>query len=92
MQERRFLPCGGSISDKYNVKIMNRAMRDLDQIYDYIAMTILRNSPMKGSRLLRRHGNVRRYETDSTAPEHLGRAGVFLFFARLRQLPKHGIF
>ena len=65
--------------DKYNVKIMNRALRDLDQIYDYIAMTILRNSPMKGSGLLRRHGNVRRYETDSTAPEHLGRAGVFLF-------------
>lgn len=27
--------------DKYSVKLMNRALRDLDSIYDYIAHTLL---------------------------------------------------
>lgn len=32
--------CGGSILDKYEVRLLNRAMRDLDDIYGYIARTL----------------------------------------------------
>lgn len=33
-------PCGGSILDKYEVRLLNRAIQDLDDIYDYISKTL----------------------------------------------------
>lgn len=32
--------CGGSILDKYAVQLLSRAVRDLDEIYGYIARTL----------------------------------------------------
>ena len=40
MPEKRSLLCGGSILDKYNVKLLSRALHDLDGIYTYIAKTL----------------------------------------------------
>lgn len=36
-----WLPCGGSTLDKYEVRLMNQALRDLDDIYAYIAGNLL---------------------------------------------------
>lgn len=33
-------PCGGSILDKYEVRLLGRALQDLDDIYGYIARTL----------------------------------------------------
>lgn len=33
-------PCGGNILDKYEVRLLNRALQDLDDIYGYIARTL----------------------------------------------------
>lgn len=33
-------PCGGSILDKYEVRLMNQALQDLDEIYGYIASNL----------------------------------------------------
>ena len=38
--EKRSLLCGGSILDNYSVKLLSRALRDLDGIYAYIAKTL----------------------------------------------------
>lgn len=40
-QERPFLPCGGNTLDKYEVKLLSKALRDLDGIYAYIANNLL---------------------------------------------------
>ncbi len=37
MQEKHYQHCGGSTLDKYEVKLMPKAFRDLDDIYWYIA-------------------------------------------------------
>ena len=41
MQEKRCPVYGGSILDNYVVKLYARAYRDLDEIYAYIAYTLL---------------------------------------------------
>jgi plasmid stabilization system protein ParE len=41
MQGKPFPLCGGSILDKYDVKIYARAYRDLEGIYTYIAENLL---------------------------------------------------
>lgn len=41
MQKRLFHLYGGSILDKYTVKLMLRAYQDLDEIYLYIAETFM---------------------------------------------------
>ena len=41
MQRKFSLPYGGNTLDKYSVKLMSRAQRDLDGIYAYIAQTLL---------------------------------------------------
>ena len=33
-------PCGGNILDKYEVRLMNQALQDLDEIYGYIASNL----------------------------------------------------
>ena len=33
-------PCGGSTLDKYEVRLMNQALQDLDEIYGYIARNL----------------------------------------------------
>ena len=33
-------PCGGSTLDKYEVRLMNQALQDLDEIYGYIASNL----------------------------------------------------
>ena len=35
-----FLPSGGSTLDKYQVRLMNQALQDLDEIYCYIARNL----------------------------------------------------
>ena len=41
MRKRHLARLEGSILDKYRVKLMARALRDLDSIYAYIAKTFL---------------------------------------------------
>lgn len=43
-------PCGGNTLDKYKVKILSKALRDLDGIYAYIAKNLL--EPGTASRLV----------------------------------------
>ena len=33
-------PCGGNTLDKYEVRLMNQALQDLDEIYGYIARNL----------------------------------------------------
>ena len=40
-QWKRWQHCGGSILDKYSVKLMSHAVNDLDSIYEYIAGNLL---------------------------------------------------
>ena len=41
MPDRLWTPCGGNTLDKYEVKILSKALRDLDSIYTYIARSLL---------------------------------------------------
>ncbi len=41
MPERHWPLCGESILDKYALRILSRALRDLDGIYAYVARTLL---------------------------------------------------
>lgn len=41
MPAPHWLPCGGSILDKYEVRLMHQALQDLDEIYGYIAGSLL---------------------------------------------------
>lgn len=49
MQGRLFLLYGGNTSDKYVVKLYTRAYRDLDDIYTYIAETLLERGAIRRS-------------------------------------------
>ena len=40
MRAALFLHCGGSTLDKYEVKLLSRALRDMDGIYGYIAQSL----------------------------------------------------
>ena len=40
-QERRWPLYGGNILNKYSIKLLTRALRDLDDIYAYIAKALL---------------------------------------------------
>lgn len=41
MPGQLWTPCGGNTLDKYEVKILSKALRDLDSIYAYIARSLL---------------------------------------------------
>ena len=41
MPDQLWTPCGGNALDKYEVKILSKALRDLDSIYAYIARSLL---------------------------------------------------
>lgn len=41
MPGQPFLPFGGRILDKYEVKLLSKALRDLDGIYAYIARSLM---------------------------------------------------
>lgn len=41
MPDQLWTPCGGNTLDKYEVKILSKALRDLDSIYAYIARSLL---------------------------------------------------
>ena len=41
MPNRHWLLCGESILDKYTLRLLSRALRDLDGIYAYVAKTLL---------------------------------------------------
>lgn len=40
MPDRHWLLCGESILDKYTLRLLSRALRDLDGIYAYVARTL----------------------------------------------------
>ena len=40
MPDQLWTPCGGNTLDKYEVKILSKALRDLDSIYAYIARSL----------------------------------------------------